>query len=126
MKRSIEYIEKMICYGESIEARMLHIRDRREPFNITRQMIMTLAIESGHTMSAAGAYFDRDHATALNAKRSIYNRVETEKAFKDKFEAYRDNLRTKESLRVDYLSHELSRLRQEIGILQNQLNMIAI
>lgn len=105
MKRSIEFIEKMVCYGESIESRRLHIRDRREPFNTTRQMIMTLAIESGHTMSAAGAYFDRTHATALNAKRSIYNRVETEKAFKDKFEAYRDNLRTKESL-IDRIIRE--------------------
>lgn len=42
MKKSIEYIEKMVCYEENIDAEMLHTRDRREPFNTARQMIRTL------------------------------------------------------------------------------------
>lgn len=126
MKRSIEYIEKMICYGESVDADTLHTRDRREPFNTARQLIMTLALEQSHTMSFAGAYFDRDHATALNARRSIHNRVATDKVFREKYEGYKEMLRDKETFKVSYLSNELARLRREAIELQQQINQIAI
>jgi len=126
MIRSIAYIEKMVCHDRGVMPNSLHTRSRKDPHKTIRQVIMTLAIEQGHTMAIAGAYFDRDHATALSAKRCIYNRVETEKAFREKFERYRGLLKTKESFRADYLGQELSRLRQEVGVLQNQLNMIAI
>lgn len=126
MKRSIEYIEKMICHEEVVDVDTLHTRDRREPFNTARQLIMTLALEQGHTMSFAGAYFERDHATALNAKRSIYNRIATDKGFREKCEAYREILRDKRTVKVSFLTSELARLRREAVELQNELNTIAI
>ena len=126
MKRSIEYIEKMVCHGESVPAEILHTRDRREPFNTARQLIMTLALEQAHTMTFAGAYFERDHATALNARRSIQNRVATDKGFKEKYEGYKEMLRDRETFKVAYLSNELARLRREAMELQEQLNAIAI
>ena len=126
MKRTIEYIEKMVCHGESVPVEMLHKRDRREPFNTARQLIMTLALEQAHTMSSAGAYFERDHATALNARRSIHNRVATDKVFREKYEGYKEMLRDKETFKVAYLSNELARLRREATELQHQINSIAI
>ena len=126
MKRTIEYIEKMVCHGESVDADTLHTRDRREPFNTARQLIMTLALEQSYTMSFAGAYFDRDHATALNARRSIHNRVATDKVFREKYEGYKEMLRDKETFKVAYLSNELARLKKETAELTEQLNKIEI
>ena len=126
MKRSIEYIEKMVCCGESVPVEMLHTRDRREPFNTARQLIMTLALEQAHTMSFAGAYFERNHATALNARKSIHNRVATDKVFREKYEGYKEMLRDKETFKVAYLSNELARLKTETMALQEQLNQIEL
>jgi DNA-binding NarL/FixJ family response regulator len=126
MKRTIEYIEKLICRGEFIEPTLLHTSDRSEPYNTTRQMIMTLAVESGYTFKEVGAYFGRDHSTVTSARRSIYNRLDTEKWFADKFKYYAGICGNKETPPVEHLSNELARLRREAIELQQQINQIAI
>lgn len=126
MKWSIEEIEKTVCRGELIEPVMLHTKGRKDPYVTVRQMIMTLAVEHGYSLSFLGAYFGRGHATAINAQTSIYNRVDTEKVFRDKFETYRQMLFDKQVFKVSFLSAELDRLKKETAILQEQLSQIVI
>jgi chromosomal replication initiation ATPase DnaA len=126
MKRTIEYIEKIVCKGEFVEAERLHTSDRSEPYNTTRQMIMVLAIESGFTFKEAGAYFERDHSTVTSARRSIYNRLDTQKPFKEKYKNYKCLCNNGEVITIDFLAHELARLKTETMALVNQLNQIAI
>lgn len=57
MKRTIEYIEKIVCKGEFVDIEKLHSRERSEPYNTARQMIMVLAVEGGYTFKEAGAYW---------------------------------------------------------------------
>ena len=124
MKHTIEYIEKMVCHGENVDAELLHSRDRREPFNTTRQIIMTLALEQCHTMAFSGAYFDRDHATALAARRSIYNRFDTDKSFREKYNTYKEMLSDKETFKVLYLRNEIERLKKEFKMLQAEFEKL--
>lgn len=126
MKRTIEYIEKMICENEFIDSSHLHTSNRSEPYNTTRQMIMVLAVEGGYTFKDAGAYFGRDHSTVISARRSIYNRIETEKPFSAKYGHYRSLLVKDEISSIDFLAHELTRLKAETMALQEQLNQITI
>lgn len=126
MKRSIEHIEKMVCQHEGINPEKLHSRDRCEPYNTVRQMIITLAFEQGHNITLTGSYFGRDHSTAIAARKSIYNRLDTEKAFRAKFDSYRELFGKKQCLPVEYFKEEILRLRADIGELQKQLNSIEI
>lgn len=125
MKRTIEYIEMIVCKGEFVDSERLHTSERSEPYNTTRQMIMILAIESGFTFKDAGAYFGRDHSTVISARKSIYNRLDTEKPFAEKYRHYKETCNG-EVLSVDFLAHELARLKKETMALQEQLNQIAI
>jgi len=125
MKRSIEYIEMIVCKGEFVDSERLHTSERSEPYNTTRQMIMILAIESGFTFKDAGAYFGRDHSTVISARKSIYNRLDTEKPFAEKYRHYKETCNG-EVLSVDFLAHELARLKTETMALQEQLNQIEL
>lgn len=126
MKRSIEFIEKMVCENEYVEAERLHTSDRSEPYNTARQMIMVLAVEGGYTFKEAGAYFGRGHSTVISARRSIYNRIETEKPFSAKYGHYRSLLVKDEISSIEFLALELARLKTETMALLEQLNQIAI
>lgn len=126
MKRTIEYIEKVVCKGEFVDIEKLHSRERSEPYNTARQMIMVLAVEGGYTFKDAGAYFGRGHSTVISARRSIYNRIETEKPFSAKYGHYRSLLVKDEISSIEFLAHELARLKTETMALQEQLNQIAI
>lgn len=126
MKRTIEFIEMLVCENEYVEAERLHTSDRSEPYNTARQMIMVLAVEGGYTFKDAGAYFGRDHSTVISARRSIYNRIETEKPFAGKYQHYRSVCGNTDKCSIDFLAHELTRLKTETMALVNQLNQIAI
>lgn len=126
MKRTIEYIEQMVCFYEHIGSEMLHNPGKKDPFVTVRKIIMTLALEHNHTMQAIGAYFDRNHTTALHARKSIYNRCETDKVFNEKYKFYKEELKDSETFKANYLAHELERLKKEAGELVNQINQIAI
>ena len=126
MKRTIEYIEKLICNGEFIDSERLHTSDRSEPYNTVRQMIMVLAVEGGYTFKDAGAYFGRDHSTVISARRSVYNRIETEKPFAGKYGHYRSVCGNADKRSVGFLAHELARLKTETMALQEQLNQIEL
>jgi chromosomal replication initiation ATPase DnaA len=126
MKRTIEFIEKVVCENEYVEAEHLHTSNRSEPYNTTRQMIMVLAVEGGYTFKDAGAYFGRDHSTVTSARRSIYNRIETEKYFANKYSRYKMLCDNTESPSIDFLIYELARLKIETAELIEKLNQIAI
>ena len=125
MKRTIEFIEMLVCENEYVEAEHLHTSDRSEPYNTVRQMIMILAVESGFTFKETGAYFGRDHSTVISARKSIYNRLDTEKPFAEKYRHYKETCNG-EVLSVDFLAHELARLKKETAELTEQLNKIEI
>lgn len=89
-------------------------------------MIMVLAVEGGYTFKDAGAYFGRDHSTVTSARRSIYNRIETEKYFANKYSRYKMLCDNTESPSIDFLIYELARLKKETAELIEKLNQIAI
>ena len=126
MKRSIEYIEKMVCFNEKIESDMLHTPGKRDPFIRIRQIIMTLALGQNYTMYEIADYFGRTHVTVINARKTVCDRCDTEREFKEKYNYYKEQLKDNETFKVAYLAHELARLKKETAELQNQLNMIAI
>jgi len=126
MKQTIEYIEEMVCFNEHIESDILHTPGKHDPFVTIRQIIMTLALEQNYTMYEIGNYFSRTHVTVINARKTVNNRCDTEKVFAEKYYAYQDMLRDKESFKVAYMANELARLKTETMALQEQLNQIAI
>lgn len=126
MKRTIEYIEQMVCFYEHIGSEMLHTPGKLDPYVTIRQIIMTLSLEHNHTMQEIGDYFSRNHATALHARKSIYNRCETDKVFDEKYKFYKEELKDSETFKANFLAHELARLKTETMELMNQLNQIAI
>ena len=126
MRKSIEFIEKVVCEGEFINAEELHTKNRHEPYNTTRQIIMTLAIENGFVFTEIGKYFGRDHSTVTAARRSVYNRIDTEKAFNNKFSHYKDICKAGEIITIEFLASELGRLKKETAELMEQLKNVKL
>ena len=88
--RTIEYIENVVCAGENVDPDTLHTTSRERRFLEIRQLIMTLALEFNNTQEVAGAYFNKNHCTALNARRVIYALSDTDKLWNLKLRLYRN------------------------------------
>lgn len=126
IKRTIEYIEAVVCEGETIEPELLHERTRKQLIKDLRQMIMYLALKYGNTEHNTGSYFCLDHATAHHAKIAMQNMYDTDKLFKYKIDKYDELLKAGEEVKADKLVNLLSRLKRETNKLQEKLNTIMI
>lgn len=126
MKRTIEYIEEMVCYCEGVERELLHTPGKKDPFVRIRQTIMLLALESNNPREEVAAYFNRTGPDVHYARKSINERLDTDDKFKEKYNYYKEQLKDNETFKVSYLARELARLKTEAMELMNQLNQIAI
>ena len=92
----IEEVEKMVCYGESITPETLHADTitRAGKIKEIRQIVLYFAIvELKMSLSVAGAFYNKTHATAIHAKKTISNLIYSDKIFAARIEGYRRDIR---------------------------------
>ena len=81
----VEKIVKRVMVNYRITKDELLSKKRNREFVESRQIIMYAMREKfGYTFREAGAYFGKDHATALYGIRNIKGIMETDKEFKQK------------------------------------------
>ena len=81
----VEKIVKRVIVNYRITKDELLSKKRNREFVESRQIIMYAMREKfGYTFREAGAYFGKDHATALYGIRNIRNLIETNKKFNQK------------------------------------------
>lgn len=85
-----EYIEFIICYGEKLTPDQVKDKTREKEVLFPRQLIMFYCVQRGvgtlrKIGELTGGY---DHATVLNAVKSINNYIETDREKREKIEYY--------------------------------------
>lgn len=92
MKRSIEYIERVVCAVRGFTPAEIRERNdkgkliRFNPETETRQLVMYFALKSGHTLAGASGYYGQDHCTAIHSRKQLSNLQEFEKKLRDEIE----------------------------------------
>jgi hypothetical protein len=92
MKRTIEYIEKIVCAVRGFTP--AEIRERNDkgklikfiPETETRQLVMYFALKNGHTLAGASGYYNQDHATAVHSRKHLLELQDCEKNLRDEIE----------------------------------------
>lgn len=126
MAVSIEFIEYIVCVKRNINPSDLHVKSRCRPLCEARQIIMFFSLLIGYTLSEAGGYFGRDHATAMHAKNAVNNLIDTNKGFAEDIKMI-SSLLTEDSFEKHRYAHSvLNRLKKETKELEEQLKTIAI
>ena len=78
-------IDAMCAQEWGIDREQLYTRTRERQVVEARQMAMYLRVtRERSSYAAAGQPYDRDHATAIHAVRTVRNLMSTDKAFRDK------------------------------------------
>ena len=78
-------IDAMCAQAWGIDREQLYTRTRERQVVEARQMAMYLRVtRERSSYAAAGQPYDRDHATAIHAVRTVRNLMSTDKAFRDK------------------------------------------
>lgn len=78
-------IDAMCAQEWGIDREQLYTRTRERQVAEARQMAMYLRVtRERSSYAAAGQPYDRDHATAIHAVRTVRNLMSTDKAFRDK------------------------------------------
>ena len=127
MKRSIEYIETVVCAEEKITPDMLQINRRYWEVCFPRQLVMYFAMLFENSQTAAAEYYGKTHASAFNSRKSIQNFYDTNKEFREKIDRYYDIIKEGVMYKeTDHLSNLIARLKREVGEITQQLNSIAI
>ena len=86
----LKRIEAIVCAGEEIQVtRIHHIPRGKNYFSIPRMIIMSLARDVHKIPYACiGGFYNRDHATALNAQIKVKNWCDTDREFRAKYDNY--------------------------------------
>lgn len=78
-------IDAMCAQEWGIDREQLYTRTRERQVVEARQMAMYLRVtRERSSYAAAGQPYDRNHATAIHAVRTVRNLMSTDKAFRDK------------------------------------------
>ena len=131
MKRSLEYIEKIVCAGEGVDDTLLHAprsHNRAAKRNITdtMQTIMTLGMEFGNTQHEVEEYFARGHPTSICARNSIQNMCDIYKEWKVRVDVYRNIIGCNGNFTAWDVENRINKLRHELLEIQQELNNFAI
>lgn len=92
MKRSLEYIEKIVCAVRGFTPAEIRERNHKGklikfiPETETRQLVMYFALKSGHTLAGASGYYNQDHCTAIHSRNHMKDLQEFEKNLRDEIE----------------------------------------
>jgi chromosomal replication initiation ATPase DnaA len=123
MKRSIEYIESVVCAKRGILPQMLHIKSRSRELVETRQIIIFFSMLSGNTILSSSNYFGLNHATAIHSKKHINDLIDFDKNFKLEIEDIAKEIENGESYHQN-LQEVLYRLKKETKELQDKLESL--
>ena len=127
MRRSIEYIETVVCAERGISPVRLHTKKQTHDVCFPRQIIMHLALYFENTQWSAANYYEREHSTVINGQKVIYKLCDIDKEFKEEINRYKAIIREGVMYReINYLSNRVARLRIEVSEINQQLNSIAI
>ena len=113
MKVPIQIINDIISKRERVDSYGRNNKSRKRPYCLTRQIVMTLALEEGHLLETTGGFFGKDHATAYHARKAVYNLYDTDKEFKQRLDFYRKlikrNVNIASRLKLSYFAIEMNK-----------------
>ena len=118
MKRTIDYIEKIVCAVRGTTPEQL--RERTDNGKLTRctaskesrQIVMYFALENGHTQWAASGYYKQHHCTALHSRNHLGDLLLFERNLSDEIDVIRTVLKD-EDLYREYMGNIiLSKLKR--------------
>lgn len=86
----LKKIEAIVCAGEEVRVEWMHRSPRgRNYLTIPKMIIMALARDVYKMPFACiGAFYNRNHADAMNAQVKVKNWCDTDKEFKAKYKDY--------------------------------------
>jgi chromosomal replication initiation ATPase DnaA len=93
IKKHIDIIEGIVCnevekYLEKrVDPLSLKSTSRKEEIVIPRQIMIKYMRKAKYTLAKAGARYDKDHATAINAESSVESRANSDKRFMETIRA---------------------------------------
>ena len=84
---SLDQIMRRICSETKLTPEYLCMKSREPAIVVPRQLCHYMAaMRTKHSLAEIGFYFGgKDHATVLNSKNKIKNRIDTDKEFRDKW-----------------------------------------
>lgn len=95
MKRSLEYIERIVCAVRGLTS--LQIREKGANGRLikststteTRQLIVYFALEAGHTLTSSAGFFGQHHCTAIHSRNHMNDLRQFEKDLSDEIDIIR-------------------------------------
>lgn len=129
MEITIKHIERIVCKERRVGIDEIHIKCRKDKYRIPRQTIIYFARElvkvdkKPITFAKIGAYFGRDHSTAISSCKAIQNMYDTNKSFKTEIDDLRVKINEKPNLLVmaKKLLTESERMRTEIEKMRTEI-----
>ena len=109
--RQISKIETEVCLAYNTSPQTLQNKTRDSDVALPRQIVMALSRDIFDALTSyalIGGYYNKDHATAIHAKKQINNYRETNKGFSTTYE----NIKTEAIKRV--LKHPLKQDKKSI------------
>jgi hypothetical protein len=133
MKRTIEYIEAIICAEEKIMPNDLRTKNiingklrRFRIFSEIRQYVMYFSQLVGYEPRIAANYYGFDRCTALHAKKHINNLIDSNKKFAVKMMKYSKIIEDGKLYQLDTLRNSYDKLCREVDELANKLKEIKL
>jgi len=120
----IKRIELILCDGERIDPKSLHVKTRKREIILIRHSIMWLAVNiSKLSFSAVGKYYGQSHANVMSAVKNINNLTDTDIHIKEFINKYKMRIEVFGMVfkRIDLLSVFLGPLTNQIGSMKKQL-----
>jgi hypothetical protein len=120
----IKRIELIVCDGERIDPKSLHVKTRKREIILIRHSVMWLAVNiSKLSFSAVGRYYGQSHANVISAVKNIDNLIYTDTQIKEFVNKYKKRIEVFGIVfkRIDSLSVFLGPLTNQIGSLKRQL-----
>ena len=124
MKRTIEYIETIVCAGEYMDVESLHNPCRKQVFVEVRQLIMTLALKFENTQYSIEKYFDRGHPAAIIASNVVNGYCKIYPKWSQKVELYSGIIRDEKLYRYWEFETRIRLLKSNTNELINYLEKV--
>lgn len=68
-----------VCQHKNTTFKDINVKSRNKDLVYARQLCMYFLLENKYSLASSGAVFDKYHATALHAKKTINNLSETDR-----------------------------------------------
>lgn len=121
MSLAIQLIETVVCQGEGVQVKVLSNKTRKKEITEARQIIFTLAQEAGITQVVVSGRYGQEHATAIHAKKKIYNFCDIYPKYRSKIEMYRIILGLSKSSSKEILVKVIQEVERDIAELDKKL-----